>query len=67
MAFPVEIQDYHLQFFAHLAHIGGMTGPTPANIGHMQQSVNTAQIDKNPVIGDIFYDPFQDLIIFEGI
>jgi len=56
----VKGKNLHRNFLALLKNIRGFGDSPPGNIRHMEQSVDASQIDKNPVVRDIFDDPFHN-------
>ena len=44
-----------------------MVDAAPRDIGDVQQSVHTAQIDKGTVVGDVFHDAVQDHAFLQAL
>jgi hypothetical protein len=57
----VEIQHHHLQLLIQLQHLARMADTSPADIGDIQQTVQTTQVHKGAKIGDILDRTFQHL------
>jgi len=51
----IVIDNLDGQFLIHLDDFLRMIDPAPGNIGNMQQSVQTAQIDEDTKVGDVLY------------
>ena len=56
---PVKIQHLDFDFIADPLHFGGVPHTTPGHIRNVNKAVYPAQINKEPVIGDVFHHPFQ--------
>jgi len=66
----IKGKNFGRNFIAFLKHFRRLDNSPPRNIGHVQQSVNTAQIDENTVIRNILDDPFNNvafLDVFQNI
>src|SRR6185312_4251198 len=57
----VEIEHHNLQLLIKLQHLARMADTSPADIGDIQQAVQTAQIHKGAEIGNILDRSFQNL------
>ena len=53
MGFLVDLDDLHLDRFTDGQNFGRVVHPTPCHVGDVQQPVNTAQINKRTVFGDV--------------
>src|SRR6185437_7719029 len=51
----VKFQDLHLNFVALLDGFRRMDDASPDEIGYVKKAINSAEINKNAVIGDVFY------------
>src|SRR3989442_486766 len=58
--FLVELQNLGRDFVADGQHFGRMLDAPPGEVGDVQQSVDTAQVDERAVIGDVLDDPLND-------
>ena len=61
LGFRIDLDYLHPHGLADGQHFGRMVDAPPCNVGDMQQAVNTAQIDKGTVIGDVFHHAFNGL------
>ncbi len=61
----IEAHDLDHDGVAHLEEIGRMAHPAIGEVGDVQQPVQTAQVDEDTVIGDIFDHPRHDLALFQ--
>ena len=53
----VELEDNHFHLVSDGEHLRGVDDPAPGHIGDVEQSVHTAQVDEDPVIGDVLDKP----------
>ena len=42
-----------------------MVDAAPCHVGHMQKTINAAEVNERTVIGDVLDDAFNDLTLFE--
>ena len=61
----VDLDDLDLDGLSDRQNLGRMIHATPCDIGHMQQSVDAAEIHERTVIGDVLDRPVDDLALFE--
>ena len=61
LGFSIETDHLDFNGLTDLQNLGGMINPLPGNIGNVQQAVDTAQINKCAVIGDVLDNAFQHL------
>ena len=64
--FQVEIQNLDLDLISHGEHLRRMFHPAPADVGNMQQTVHTAQIDKYAIFSDVLDDAVNDTAFLNG-
>ena len=48
----VHFQDLDIQLLAHREHVGRFIDVAPGNVGHVQQSIHAADVDKRAVFGE---------------
>ena len=53
LLFAVDVQDHHVDILVQRNHLGRMIDTFPAHVGNVQQTVDAAQIDKGPKLGDV--------------
>ena len=53
----VELQDLHFQLFARPYHVSWVRHPAPGQVGNVEQPVETAQVDEDPVTRNAFTVP----------
>ena len=61
LGFRIDLDYLHPYGLADGEHFGRMVDAPPCNVGDMQQAVNTAQIDKGTIIGDVFHHTLNGL------
>jgi hypothetical protein len=66
LLFAVEFKDFDLNFFADSDDIGRMVDSTPGHVRDMKKTVNAAEIDKRPVIGEILDCSFKNITFAQG-
>ena len=54
----VETQYFGFHFLTHFQYFAWVFHTAPSQVGDVQQAVDTAQIHKRTVIGDVFHDTF---------
>ena len=65
MRLVIDLDDLHLHRLADGQHLGRMVDAAPGDVGHMQQTVDAAEIDEGAVVGDVLDDAVDDLALFE--
>ena len=65
VALAVVAQHLGLDFITDVQHFRRVLDPFPGEIGNMQQTVDTAEIDKGPVISQVLDHTLDDLPLFE--
>ncbi len=70
LVFRIKLEDFDLHFIADPEQLRGVVHPTPGHVGDVEQPVNSTEVHKTTVVGDIlddsvhhaaFLDPFQRL------
>ena len=54
MGFLVHLDDLDLDGLSDRQDFGRMVDPAPCHVGHVEQTVHTAEIDERAVFGDVF-------------
>ena len=54
----VEVEDNDIDLLVELDNLLGIVDAAPAQVGDVDQSVNTAQVDEDAVRGDVLTQPF---------
>ena len=57
----VELEDHHFDFVTNGEQLRGMADPPPGHVGNVQQAINTAQVNKRAILGDVLHHPLNDL------
>ncbi len=65
--FGVELQDLGGDFLTSCHHFGWVTHATPCHVGDVQQAVDTAQVHKRTVFGDVLDHALDHRTFFEGL
>src|SRR5690606_36793320 len=65
MGFLVDADDLHLDRLADGEDFRRMVDAAPCHVGHVQQTVDAAEVDERTVIGDVLDDAFNDLTFFK--
>lgn len=65
MGFLVDADDLHLDRLADGEDFRRMVDAAPCHVGHVQETVNAAEVDERTVIGDVLDDAFNDLTFFK--
>ncbi len=58
---PIHVQHLHVQLFADIHHLGGVSHTAPGHVGDVKESVQPAQIDERAEVGDVLDHPLSDL------
>ena len=61
----VELEDLGGNFVAHIEHFARVTDTAPGQIGDVQQAIDTTEVDKCAVIGDVLDDTLDDSAFLE--
>ena len=64
----VELQDLGGHFITNIEHFARVTDAAPCQVGDVQQTIDTAQVDECAVVGDVLDDTLDDgtfLEVFE--
>ena len=59
--FAVELQNLDLDVFADLETVGRILQSSPRHVGHVQQSVDAADVDERTVLGEVLDRAFDDV------
>ena len=59
----IDADDLHLHMLADGQYVAWMIDALPGDVGHMQETVDTAQIDERAVVGNIFDDAVNNLAL----
>ena len=65
LGFGIVANDLNLDGLANRQSFGRMVDATPRDIGDMQQTIDTAEIDERAVIGDVLDHAFENLAFLE--
>ena len=49
----IDVQNHDFDFLVDLHHLGWMADTSPAHVGNMQQTVDTAQVNERTEVGDV--------------
>src|SRR4029077_6364061 len=60
----VDLDDLDLHLLADVEYLGGVIDSPPGDIGDVQKTVDTAEIDERAVVGDVFDNAVDDLALF---
>src|SRR5579859_7757764 len=63
--FFVVLQDLHLNLVADVDQVARMRQASPRHVGDVQQSVDSAHIDKGAVFGQVLHDTGEDAAFFQ--
>ena len=66
VGFVIDLDDPHLDLLADGQDVVGMIDAAPGDVGHVQQAVDTAEIDEGAVIGDVLHDAVDGLALLEA-
>ncbi len=61
----IDVQHFDFDFLVDGDHFRRVANPPPAHVGNVQQSVQAAQVDKGPKIGDVLNDAGPQLANFQ--
>ncbi len=61
----IEFQNLDGQFVADMQHLGRMRHAAIGDVGNVQQAIDTAEIDKGAVVGEVLYDAGDDRAFFQ--
>src|SRR5205085_11996058 len=62
----IEADDLDLDVLPDIESLGGVIDAPPGDVGHVQQSVDAAELDKGAVIRDVLDDAVEDLALLEA-
>src|SRR5271154_7033463 len=62
----VEANNLHLDGLPDIQRFRGVVDAPPGDVGHVQQSIHPAQIDKSAVVGDVLDHTIEDLAFLEA-
>ena len=65
--FLIELENLGFEFLTDLNHFARMTNTTPGEVGDVEQTVDTAQINEGTVIGDVLDDTLDDGAFLERV
>src|SRR5690606_15696587 len=65
--FLVELENLGFDVLTHLQYFGGVTDTAPCHVGDVQQAVDTAQVDKRTVVGDVLDHALDDGTFVQGL
>ena len=63
LLFAVDVQNHHVDVLVQRNHLGRMIDAFPTHVGDVQQTVDPAQIDKGPELGDVLHHALADLAL----
>ena len=66
LGLDVDADDLHLHCVANVHDLARMVDAPPGHVGDMQETVDTAKIDKRTVVGDVLDHALDDLPLFEA-
>ena len=64
-AITVELEHLDLEFLPDGDQVGRVRDPPPGHIGDMQETVDSAQIDERPKVGDVLDHAFASLTLLQ--
>ena len=67
LLFVVEVQNHHVDLLVNFHHLFRVTHTAVAHVGDVHQTVDTAQVHKHPVRGDVLDHAFENLTHFETL
>src|SRR3982751_455861 len=65
LTLPVDVEHLDLELRSDLHELGRMRDTPPRHVGDVQQTVDAAEIDERPEVGDVLHDALPDLILLE--
>ena len=65
LGFGVEADDLDVDRLADLQGLAGMVDAAPRDIGDVQQTIDTAEVDEGAVVGDVLDHALQNLAFLE--
>src|SRR6185437_4998512 len=63
----VELEHLHVDFIAHIYQVARMRQASPGHVSDVQQAIESAEIDKRAVIGEVLHRSGKDRTLFEVI
>jgi len=63
----VERKNLDDDFFSLVENFRRLRDSSPRNVGHVEQAVDAAQVDKNAVVGDVFDNAFNNAAFRNGV
>ena len=67
--FPLAVKTQHhdVDLVTNLEVLRWMADPSPGDVGDMEEPVEAAEIDKDPIVGEVLHHPFDQLALFEDL
>src|SRR5579885_351936 len=62
----IDLDDLDLHRLPNGEHVGRMIDAAPGDVGHVQESVDAAEIDEGAVVSDVLHDAVDHLALFKG-
>ena len=53
LVFRVVLEDHNLDLVADVEHLRGVDDASPRHVGDVEQAIDSAQIHKDPIVGDV--------------
>src|SRR5690606_19978758 len=63
----VELEDLHANVVTDLEQLARVIDATPAHVGDVEQTVDTAEIDEGTVLGEVLDDALDDLAFLQAL
>ena len=61
----VKVKDNNVEFLVGLHDVGGVVHASPRQVGDVDESVHTAQVDEHTITGDVLHGAFEHLALLE--
>ena len=61
----VEVEDYDIDLLVELYYLVGIIYAAPRQVGDVDESVNTAQVNEYTVRSDVLNDTFENLTLLQ--
>ncbi len=63
----VEVQDHHIDLLVHFHHLFRVPHTAVAHVGNVHQTIDTSEVHKHTIRGDVLDRSFENLTHFEAL
>ncbi len=67
LLFRVVLEDHDLDLIADVEHLRGVDNAPPRHVGDVEQAIDSAQVHKDPVVGDVLDTAHDERAFLENL